>query len=912
MKKFLISAAVLLTALLAAVLILPLFFEGKIADTVKREANARLRAHLVFQKLELSLLRRFPYASIELKELTLVGESPFESDTILAADRISVVVNLLSLFGEEGFEVTKVILARPSLHARKLADGTVNWDVMKPVATEPRSQEASSEPSSFRLSVRDVRITDAALRYEDDSLRVCFSAAPVSLRMKGDLSAAQTDLSLRLKGVNMRLVSGGLTLIPRAEGELDAVLSADLVNKRFNLARNTLRLNAIEMSLGGWVDFSETDAIMMDVAAECRKVQFKDILSMIPTFYTRDFRQLSASGELTLSAWAKGRLSGGRVPAFEALLGVNGGSFQYSSLPGAVTDIALEARLSNKGGTMDDTKAELPLLAFKMGDNAVRASFSAARLFSDPDFEAAVSGRVDLGAIREVYPLKKGEEFGGVITADLRAAGRMSDIMHQRSEAVVASGTFVVEGVLARMEGLPEVRIRRAAATITPVDMTLGELDVSIGRSVLSANGRLSGYMGYLLRGTTLSGRLYVKSDLLDLNEIRSSLPAAQQESRTETSASVTDTPTVAVVVPENLDLTLSAELHEVLFQKMTLADIAGSMRVSGGGVSLDNLSGNAFGGRISASGRYATAADPLRPDLRLALDMSHASFLKTFEELEVVQQLVPLFAKTGGNYSMKLDLSTRLDASMTPDLKSFNAQGEIASEEIRVRNIEALTRLADALKYDPLRQIEAKDIKICFKVADGRVATEPFDLRIAGATIRLSGTTGLDQTIDYKARVSLPAGAAGGMLTTLNVGIGGTFSDPKITLGVKDAAEEVLKNLVNEQVLKHTGSASLEEELDKQKEKLHTAVEVGREKADAEVRKQIEKLREGARRGGEKLVEAAEEQRAKLVEGAKNPLAKAAAEKVGDKLVEAAQAQAAKLRADAESEIADLMDEKP
>ena len=98
-----------------------------------------------------------------------------------------------------------------------------------------------------------------------------------------------------------------------------------------------------------------------------------------------------------------------------------------------------------------------------------------------------------------------------------------------------------------------------------------------------------------------------------------------------------------------------------------------------------------------------------------------------------------------------------------------------------------------------------------------------------------MSGTTGPDRTIDYKARVSLPEGAAGGVLTTLDVGIGGTFSDPKITLGVKEAAVDALKNLVNEQVRKLTGSAPFEAEVDEQRRKIGAAVGEQRGKRSAE-----------------------------------------------------------------------------
>ena len=892
MKKLVKILTTIVVVILAIALIVPMAFRGKIADIVKKEANAMLAAKLDFERLDISLLRHFPNASVELKGLTLVGVDRFEGDTIVAARRISVVVNLMSLFGDSGFEVTKVILADPALHAHKFADGAVNWDVMKPSEPEetpaetPEETPAAEEPSSFRLSVRDFRISGAVIRYEDDSTKMRFSTDPLSLRLRGDLSADRTNLDLRLKTERTNFVSGGIPLLSDAEAELVATIDADLANNRFTFSNNTLRLNAIRVGLDGWVEMKD-DVVAMDVKAGCDEVQFKDVLSLVPAFYTREFKNLTAGGALSLSLWARGEMQGARLPAFELKSEVRDGSFQYSSLPKAVTDINLAARIANPGDVMDRTEVELSKFGLRMAGNALSATFHATNLASDPTFRATADGKVDLGAVKEVYPLEKGVELAGIITADVQLSGRMSDIEKSRYEQLGAKGTFVVEGLDLTLENLPAVHIRRAAATITPATMTLGEFGLTVGRSDLSANGQLSGYLGYLLREETLSGRLYVKSDLLDLNEIMNALPGDASDTpdvEEETPADAGAAASTALEIPRNLNLSLNTELHKVLFGKMTFDRIRGEMRMADGTLSLNGLSLGAFGGKVSASGSYSTAADPAHPSLKLDADFADASFQQTFEQLEMVQQLVPIFAKTGGNYSLSLDLRTSLDAQMSPDLQTLNASGEIRSENIDIQNIAAFDALADVLGNDKLRRIEARDVSIRFTIKDGRITTQPFDLKIGDVGVNLSGSTGLDQTIDYQAKVAIPGG---GVLQTVGVNIGGTFTSPKITLGVKEAVEEAVKNVVDEQIQKLTGSESLSEE----------------------IAKQAENLRAEARNAGAKLVEAAQTQRDKLVEEAskKGALAKLAAQKAGDKLVEEAEKQAANLEAEAERQIGKL-----
>lgn len=878
MKKFLKIVAIVAVVLIAVALVVPLALKSKVGDIVEKEAGELLTAEVDFRSLDLSLLRHFPHASVELEGLTVVCAAPFEGDTLASVGRISVVVDLMSLFGDSGYEVTKLLVDKAHLHARKLADGSVNWDVMKP-SDEPAEEKEpaeADEPSAFRLRMRDVRLSEAVVRYEDDSTGMRAGVDPLDLRLSGDLSGERSDLDLRLEAHRLSYAADGVALLRDADLTADVTLDADLKNKRFTFSDNRLSLNAIALSLDGWVALAD-DRTEMDVRVNSSKVEFRDVLSLVPAFYTRDFENLTASGQLTLDAWAKGVLAGDRLPAFETTLAVRDGSFKYASLPKAVTGITIDARAANPGGTADATTVDVPTFALTMAGNALRGSFSAATPMSDLRFKAAAAGKVDLGAVKEVYPLGDSIALAGVVTADMQASGRMSDIERERYEAIAASGRLTVEGVTAALAGLPEVKVRRAAMSVSPAALTLSELGVTVGRSDIEASGTLSNYIGYLLRDQTLRGRLDVRSSLLDLNELLGD--ASEASADTGAAAAPADTAAMrAVVVPQNLDLALGASLKKILFQKMVLDDFTGSLTVTKGTVSMNRLAMNAFGGRMSASGSYSTAADAQRPALKLKAEIADASFSTTFDQLDVVRRMVPLFEKTGGDYSMSLDLATRLTQTMDPDYATLQADGAIRSKNIRVQNIAVFDQLAAALKNDALRRIEAKDVDIRFTIRDGRIATQPFDLSVGGISLNLSGSTGLDQTIDYTARVTLPEGSAGGILTAVDVGIGGSFSSPKITLDVKNAVKDAVSNAIGEKLGLSVGSSE---------------------------GKSADGIRADAKAKGDKLVEEARAQRDKLVGKASGKLARIAAQASGDALVSAAEKQAQKLMEQAEQQIA-------
>ena len=107
-----------------------------------------------------------------------------------------------------------------------------------------------------------------------------------------------------------------------------------------------------------------------------------------------------------------------------------------------------------------------------------------------------------------------------------------------------------------------------------------------------------------------------------------------------------------------------------------------------------------------------------------------------------------------------------------------------------------AIDKIADAINKPDLKNLNAKDMNLDFTIKDGRIETQPFDLKLGDYTLNLSGTTGLDQTIDYSGKLQLPESA--GKLaeyTTFDLKIGGTFTSPSVKVDAKSMANQALKS---------------------------------------------------------------------------------------------------------------------
>lgn len=143
--------------------------------------------------------------------------------------------------------------------------------------------------------------------------------------------------------------------------------------------------------------------------------------------------------------------------------------------------------------------------------------------------------------------------------------------------------------------------------------------------------------------------------------------------------------------------------------------------------------------------------------------------------------------------------------------------------------------------------------------------------MKLGNITMNLSGVTGLDQTIDYRAKINIPGAGA---LSNVSATIGGTFSKPSIKLNTDEVVKNAVTNVIASEVL-------------------------GVDAEDIEAQKAA--IRKQAEEAGNKLIATAKSESEKLISKASNPLAKVAAQAAGKKLVEEAEKQAQKLKDEAE-----------
>jgi hypothetical protein len=386
--------------------------------------------------------------------------------------------------------------------------------------------------------------------------------------------------------------------------------------------------------------------------------------------------------------------------------------------------------------------------------------------------------------VEKVYPLEN-TKLNGTVNADFKVDGRMSYIEKEQYDKVIASGTIALSDMQLAMPDIPTVDIRKSLFTFTPKYLQLSETTVYVGDNDVTLDSKFENYMGYVFKDSTLKGSLNVKSNNMNVNDFMTA--------STDTVAATTATAdeSSSIEIPKNIDFSMSVDMKKVLFSTFTFENVVGKLNVKDGKADMSNLSLNTMGGKVVMNGYYSTAAEKTS-EFNASMKLSDMSFAQTYKELDMVRQIAPIFENLKGTYSGNMTMNTTLDDQLNPNLNTLQANGTISTKNISLSGVTAIDKIADALGKSELKEMTVKDMSVDFTVKDGRLQTNPFDIKLGNYTMNLSGTTGLDQTIDYSGKIKLPESAGSlANLSTVDLKIGGSFTSPKVTLDTKSMAKQ-------------------------------------------------------------------------------------------------------------------------
>ncbi|MFO7668441.1 MAG: AsmA-like C-terminal region-containing protein [Bacteroidales bacterium] len=917
MKKFFRILSITFGVILLLLILIPLLFRSKIETVVKEKINESIYARVDWSRFSLSLFRGFPDLSINLHQVSVVGVEAFEGDTLLGLKRFELRVNPFSAFRED-IQVTSILLDQPLINGIVLEDGKANWDIAKEGSIDEGEQEDEGE-GSMGVSLERFSIKSGRIYYHDAVIGAEVGMESFNLELSGNFSEEDTELKMNVVADGIDARYEGIRYMRRGSLRLDLVAAANMVENRYTILENEIRINDLVLGTEGEVVLMEDDGMDLDIRFFSKKTSFQTLLSLVPAIYLNDFESLETRGSLVLEGSVKGVMRDSLLPDGYLKLQVSDGFFSYPDLPKDVSDVQLELSVNYDGKDMDLTTVDLEKFHLSLGGNPFDVKLHVDHPISDMRVAGEMKGVIDFSSLKDLVPMED-LNLDGRMTADLRIDTRMSYIEQEKYEDVNLDGLLMVEGVQVETPEIPvPVELKKLEMNFNPRQVILTGADLQMGLSDLHLEGTMVNFIPYVFKGETVSAVLKVTSVMLDADELMTETEEVTADSAEIAAETVPDSiynPS-QVKIPENIDFVMDLDLRKLIYDDILMENVSGKVIVSEGVANLDGLKLDMIGGRVNLTGSVDTRKEFAVADL--FLDMLDVDIPTAYSKFVTVEKLAPMARYCKGSANLKLEYNSLLDASFSPLYETINASGRLFTRDLQIYNTNTFVRLSELLKSEKFREMTPDDMNIKFRIEGGKVIVDPFDISYENSIITVSGLHGIDMSLDYlmdikiaKSDLGKGAGEIMDGLSALALSSGitipqsdyikiramikGTFEDPKITTDLSGnlaSGKAEVKKIIEERVAEEV--KKVEEEV--REEASQKAEEILKQAEDEAAR-----IMDEARKAGDQLVREAGLQGEKLVkEAGNNPVKKIAARQAADELVRQAEKQSGNLIRDAQ-----------
>jgi uncharacterized protein involved in outer membrane biogenesis len=497
------------------------------------------------------------------------------------------------------------------------------------------------------------------------------------------------------------------------------------------------------------------------------------------------------------------------IPAIDAAMSLASGYVKSKEFPLPLQDMHFTSTVKNTSGKLAETFITVKDFSVLMDGEKFSADLLLQNL-DDYTWDLKAKGGIDIEKMTKLFPVE-GMTLAGKVKADIETKGKYSDVQAERYDKLPTSGTASLKDFKYVTKDLPTVTLSQAGMVFDPKKIELQNVNGTIGKSDFNVSGSVLNYLGYIFgKNETIKGVVNFNSTLLDLNEFMSD---------TEEPAAA-DTAALSVIpVPQNIDFLLKSNVKTVKLMNYTMTNASGDVLVKDGVANLSGLKFNMLGGGFVVDGTYNTK-DIAHPKYDLGLKIENVSMKEASSASSLVSTYAPIAGMVNGNFSTDFKISGELLKDMMPNMATVNGGGLIKIAQAALKDSKLVSGITSLTKLSDANEVTMKDVLMSAAIKDGRLSVKPFDVKFGNYKTTITGSTGIDQSIDYTLKMDVPAGKLGTQLNGFLADKTGAKTDPNgnvpVTIGLGGSVTSPSPKLImdeQKQQVKEAATAVAKEE---------------------------------------------------------------------------------------------------
>lgn len=670
MRKLLKILLISVAGLFIILLLLPFIFQEAIGRKILDAVNETINGEFSIEQADLSLLRDFPSASLGL--IHPVCKSYVGNDTtqLMDAQRIYLSINLWDiLLKKDVLTIHQLEIEQPTLSLIAWDSLSANYSIAKDTSGEANNSE------SLDFKIEEYSISDGHVHYtnlkDNEILHINGLSHRGSFNRTGNLQRTVSETAVD----SFSFYQQGIYLLKDVKLDWNLSLDINSTESQYKIVASLLKLNDFSLECEGAIHKSNDVWKIDQFKLSSPSSKFKDIFSLIPNAFTKDFKQVISDGLLSFNGELVGAVNPEKniYPNWKFALQIDHGSLNYPGKPIKLEDVNIKLRSENSNPQRLGAFLSIEEFKFKMQEDYASATLQMNDLFQNVKVDGQVECKLSFEKWSQFFPFDNGTQMRGKLNLKSKFKFNEEDILNNDYSSIQFDGFTQITDFFLKSQDMLDVHIPKAEMVYSPNDWKLKDAIVHYGNSDFQFNGNLKKPLALLNDQTRTELKISHLSNKIDLNE----LMQTPETNVTVTPSSITQAPSML----NQLNISFNSNIKKILYDVYECSDGKAMGSLMGNALKVQNaeitVNENHFSGSIQFENMldYLYTQEALKGTINVGTTMLNLDKLMVtnYKPIEGTASSTVYFSLPE---NMNLDISLNADQFLFSPLRLANLRG--------------------------------------------------------------------------------------------------------------------------------------------------------------------------------------------------------------------------------------------
>jgi hypothetical protein len=719
-----------------------MLLQDKVAIIILNTLNQNISTKLDVGSFRLSFLKRFPKASLELKNVLIHSSSTFNkkdfpghnTDTLLSAKNLSVEFSITDIINGN-YDINSIGARSGKINLLVDSVGNINYDIS--------SKNYEPDSGNTTINLRKIILNNFLIHYSNAATSLYISGLAKNETIKSRISGENIDFTTEADLIIYRFHLFNLNITKAIPSRINLSLQSNKDGIRFK--KGSLNIDNYQFGVTGTISAQEN----LNLNITGNNINISKVLRYFPDQYYNMIPDYNPSGILNIECRLNGPVTRTSNPHIEITSNLKKGQISYNKSNLKITDLSFEGHFSNgKRNKPETSTVTINNFKGKLGSSEYSGSIVVSDL-CHPKTDLSLKGKVYPLDIKEFFNIQYITIAEGSADIDLKILTdfwpkeniKLENIIYMKPMAKVVFDKFSI--------GLKDINIpiRNITGNLSVSETIKTEdFDFDFEDQKLNITGEFQNLPEWLAGNKV---PLYIKADL----KAGKILPEAFLNSKIDVTSGETRKRVTAF--PDDVFLDINFVIDSLRYKTFSSSDIEGTLTYRPKAITFKTLKLHSLHGLIEGDG-LVEQNNNKSIVFKGSYNIENIDIRKTFTSFHNFGQDFIKAENLEGTLSGNLSLLLPLDSLFNPQVPSLTAEGKYILTDGELINFEPVKHLSKFIELSELENISFQKLENDFFIKDNYLYLPQMEVRSSAVDLSVNGKHGFNDDYEYHLKVLL------------------------------------------------------------------------------------------------------------------------------------------------------------